>query len=248
MRVLVGVMVAAAVGCGSADGGAGGMGGAGGGGDGGSGCDAGSGDCVFHIDFAGDLQGWSAGFSDYPAGMEAFYELDSGHRPLPAPLDSSRGGFYLSGINHSDDLFMYLRGPLAGLPARTSYSVELALEVASNAAAGCIGVGGAPGEGVTMKAGVVAIEPLPARLGHEVDKGNQTQPGRDALVLGDVAVPDSDCGQPVYGLKRYRSAPQPFSATSGDDGKLWAFAGSDSGFEGATALYYTSISVTLHRQ
>src|SRR6266545_6133237 len=78
MRALLGVMVVAVAGCGSGDGGGGG---GGGGGDGGNGSvdlgadGGGDGVRTFHVDFADDLQGWSGGFSDYPVGMEAFYEL-----------------------------------------------------------------------------------------------------------------------------------------------------------------------------
>src|SRR5437588_7829962 len=42
---------------------------------------------LFQFDFANGAQGWSAGFSDYPAGQEAFFELTSGVKPLPSPLD-----------------------------------------------------------------------------------------------------------------------------------------------------------------
>ena len=42
---------------------------------------------LFQFDFANGAQGWSAGFSDYPAGQEAFFELTSGIKPLPSPLD-----------------------------------------------------------------------------------------------------------------------------------------------------------------
>jgi hypothetical protein len=208
--------------------------------------DGGSGDRVFSFDFRDDLQGWVAGFSDYPFGMETFYELASGHRPLPAPLDTSRGGFYLGGNNHSDDLFMYLRVALTGLPAHQSFDVRFAFTVASNAADGCIGVGGAPGEGVTMKAGATAVEPTPAAINHTVDKGNQGQGGYDAIVVGNIAVPDGDCGGAPYQLKSFDSGSGQLAATSGDDGKLWVFLGTDSGFEGKTELYYTSATVTLH--
>jgi hypothetical protein len=37
----------------------------------------------------------------------------------------------------------------------------------------------------------------------------------------------------------------PFQATSDKDGNIWVIVGSDSGFEGKTAVYYNSISITL---
>ncbi len=38
---------------------------------------------------------------------------------------------------------------------------------------------------------------------------------------------------------------QGFEVTTGDDGGLWLIVGTDSGFEGETRLYYTTIEVTL---
>ena len=54
---------------------------------------------TFDIAFNNGLEGWKAGFSDYPVGMEEFFELDSGHRPLPAPLDSKQSAFFITGDN-----------------------------------------------------------------------------------------------------------------------------------------------------
>src|SRR5438105_2126159 len=56
---------------------------------------------TFTFDFAHVAQGWTTGFSDYPVGQEQFFQLDSGLRALPPPLDQSGTGILLSGINHS---------------------------------------------------------------------------------------------------------------------------------------------------
>src|SRR6188474_943652 len=60
------------------------------------------------FDFSSDYQGWVAGFADYPVGKEMEWAIGSSLAPLPAPLDASRKGILLSGVNHSDDLFMYM--------------------------------------------------------------------------------------------------------------------------------------------
>ncbi|SRR6266581_2254379 len=83
---------------------------------------------LFQFDFANGAQGWSASFSDYPAGQEALFELASGIKPLPSPLDQTRTGFFISGNNHSDDLFMFLKVQVAGLKSATAYNVSFHVE------------------------------------------------------------------------------------------------------------------------
>src|SRR5688572_31086285 len=63
---------------------------------------------TIQFDFSGGDHGFVAGFTDYPVGEEAFYELDAGLRPLPTPLGSGTS-LFISGNNHSDDLFMYYK-------------------------------------------------------------------------------------------------------------------------------------------
>lgn len=203
------------------------------------------------FDFNTGTHEWAAGFADYPAGEEEAWGLESGHAALPAPLDGTRRGFHIAGVNHSDDLFMYLTVRVAGLTARAAYRVELEVEFATNAARGCVGVGGAAGESVYVKAGAAPIEPDTsvdggghARL--NVDKGQQSQGGAHAHTIGDVATSNADCNNPVYELKTLRNE-VPLDVAASDDGSLWLIVGTDSGFEALTSLYYTRIEATLTR-
>ena len=70
---------------------------------------------TFRFDFdegpLGFVAGFAAGFADYPPAHEEIYELTSGHRALPAPLES-QSGLFISGVNRSDDLFMFFKGPI----------------------------------------------------------------------------------------------------------------------------------------
>src|SRR4051812_24914357 len=143
------------------------------------------------FDFSNGAQGWTAEFADYPVGSGSFYELASGYRSLPAPLNS-RGGFFISGNNHSDDLFMYIKRQVTGFEPNTDYEVSLIVEFATDVPAGCGGVGGSPGESVFVKAGASSIEPTTFvdQLGYlrmNIDKGNQANSGIDAIVVGNVA-------------------------------------------------------------
>ena len=72
-----------------------------------------------------------------------------------------------------------------------SYLARFNVEIATNVPSGCIGVGGAPGESVWVKAGATTVEPVAIDQGGQlrmnIDKGNQSNGGANAVVLGNVA-------------------------------------------------------------
>ena len=188
---------------------------------------------TFTFDFGQGAQGWTTGFSDYPVGQEQLFQLDSGLRNLPPPLDQNRTGIFLSGNNHSDDLFMFLTGRLTGLKPDQRYSLQVLVEFATNAASGCVGVGGSPGDSVFVKVGASPIEPqAQAAAGHytmNLDKGNQATGGSDAIVVGNIANGLTDCANPVYTLKTLQNKQGAFTAKTDSQGTIWAMVGTDSG-------------------
>lgn len=202
------------------------------------------------VDFATGQHGWTAGFADYPVGQDDFYELESDYRALPQPLDTSQNALYISGHNHSDDLFMFWKGQIVGLAPNTSYRVGFEVEIATNVPSGCLGVGGSPGESVWVKAGASQSEPeavdVGGRFEMNVDKGDQSTGGQNALVLGDVASSQS-CGQgpPQWELKQISSGAETIDVTVDGDGRVWLFVGTDSGFEAITRLYYLRVLATF---
>ena len=207
-----------------------------------------TGTVVREFDFSSGDQGFTSGFADLPADYDPeFYNLVADHRNLPAELGVGKG-LFISGINHSDDLWMFWKKKLTGLQPNTEYQVVLDIEMASNVAPGLVGVGGAPGESVYVKAGASQAEPLVApdsegQLRLTVDKGNQSTSGSAAAVLGNVAKENDDSDQYAIFHRNNRSIQQ--SATTSADGSLWIFFGTDSGFESTTALYYTHAAAVL---
>jgi hypothetical protein len=203
---------------------------------------------LLHYKFSERSAGFAAGFADYPAGEESFYELQADYRALPKYLGGNRA-IYLSGNNHSDDLFMFIKNRIGGLRPGGAYSVTLQVQVASNAPNGSFGIGGSPAQSVYLKAGVTNVEPVPVNregfIELNVDKGVQSQPGADAQVLGNIGVETTTdpSGSSRYVLKNFRS--KPFLVEADDAGNLWLFTGTDSGFEGTTSLYFTKIKATL---
>lgn len=202
------------------------------------------------FDFSLGTQGFFAGFADYPQQGEESMAFDSGFRLLP-PEAGSGGAFAIGGTNRSDDLFMYITGPVDGLITGHSYRLSMELELASAAPSGCMGVGGAPGESVYLKIGAAGHRPLaePAADGWyrmNIDKGNQARSGRHMVVAGDVAngIACEDVRAGEFAMIR-RHAVLPVPVTAGKGGRLWLIAGSDSGFESRTLLYYRHMTVWL---
>ncbi|WP_013325682.1 PEP-CTERM sorting domain-containing protein [Gloeothece verrucosa] len=203
---------------------------------------------VFSWNFAEGAAGWQGGFADYPSGEETFYELNFSLRPLPSPLVNNQA-LWITGNNHSDDLFMYFRNQVSGLTPSTTYQVTFNVELASDAPDGSIGIGGSPANSVYLKAGATTTEPI-AMLAPSsnflllnVDKGNQAQGGRDAVVLGDVAKPDD--GKFDYALIERSNVGGLFTFRTDNTGSAWLYFGTDSGYEGTTSVYYTNFTAQL---
>lgn len=203
------------------------------------------------FDFAQSDHGFSAGFADYPQnGDSSQYQLTNSWQARPTNLGGSPA-LFISGINRSDDLFMFWKKRITGLPPNTSVILTMEIQLASKYAEGLVGVGGAPGESVTIKAGAVAFEPqalVDQREGWlrmNLDKGNQSVGGSNMSVIGNVAKPDD--GTANYVLLTRHQHGQPLSSQTASDGSLWLIFGTDSGFESLTALYYSRLTVWINR-
>jgi hypothetical protein len=200
--------------------------------------------------FDGDAQGWSGNFTDVSAEHAQAVGFVFEHRPLPAEVGGAGGALFLSGENVSDDLFLFLTYPVTGLRPNTRYDLTFELELASNAPAGCLGIGGDPGGSVFLKVGAALVPPdsvMTPSGGYRlnVDKGNQSSDGANAQVVGDIANSSRECNRPSYQRITRDNRDRPFRITTDGQGQLWLLVGTDSGFEGATALYYDTLRVVL---
>lgn len=199
---------------------------------------------AFNYDFNAGAQGWTAGFSDYPADNAASYQLQSGIKALPQ--NSGKSGFFVSGMNRSDDLFMFLKRQFSGLEPSTKYYARVRLSFLSNAGVSCMGVGGAPGESVYVKFGYGDKEPKQEGYYLNLDKGQQAESGSYAKVIGNVAAQGADCSGVKFAEKTIQTTTtERIPVYSNAQGQAWLFVGTDSGYEGLTSLYYTSIEIAL---
>ena len=209
---------------------------------------------VFSVsfDFSQSEEGWKADFADLPVNAEdsSFYELKYDYTNLPANLDAQKA-IMLSGNNHSDDLFMFIKRKVTGLNPNTSYTLVFDVELASNAPKGSVGAGGSPGESVYLKAGASEIEPVKSVQGDQyvlnIDKGNQSESGSNATVLGDIATPLTVAEYTLITRNNASPSSQPLIAQSNSNGDIWLMIGTDSGFEGTTTVYYTKVKVLFSR-
>ncbi|HUP46836.1 MAG TPA: hypothetical protein VM779_15120 [Thermoanaerobaculia bacterium] len=198
----------------------------------------------------GSTLGWEAGFADYSphTDMQTTGEL----RRLPPEIGSATAWF-LSGWNHSDDLFMFLRRRLTaadGIRAHQNYIATFRLTWATNAGPDCGGIGGAPGESVYIKAGLAPVRPEPVLLQDylrmNIDKGNQSQDGMHATVVGNMAADRPlPCSADAPYVTMVREHTHPHAVAASADGELWLLFGTDSGFEGYNSVYVQKIEVTL---
>jgi hypothetical protein len=213
------------------------------------------------FDFRNGALGWQAGFARYPpdTDRDGFYQLLAEIRSLPAELGVNGTGFYIQGNNHSDALVMFMKRRLStddGMVAGQTYQVNYTIVFASSAPSGCFGAGGSPGDSVNLRAGASPAEPLallgifrPFRdLDMNIDIGGGGGPNKNGLAAsfaGTIANGQPCDLGPHPWVSIQRSHQHTTLVNANSRGELWLLVGTDSGFEGLTALYYQRIDVTL---
>ena len=204
-------------------------------------------DAEFSFTFDSDSEGWAVGFADLPVDYDqSIYELDHGHRPLPNGLKGN--GIYVQGHNRSDDLFMFLKRQVGGLRSSATYAVSVSIDLATNIPPDSFGIGGSPCDSVFVKAGASTIEPETVEDYNRyhrmnIDKGNQANAGESMVVLGNVTHPEVVGRE--YRVKTLGNMDLRLNVNADGEGRVWLIVGTDSGFEGLSALYYSRISYTL---
>ncbi len=208
----------------------------------------------FDFTFNTDESGWVGDFADYPVGDEEFFELDFSLSTLPKPIPSSNSalshGLHLTGNNHSDDLFMYVKREIEGLEPDTLYALTFTLIFENNIFPGQYGIGGSPGESVYVKVGASAEEPDKVDVNGyylmNIDKGDQAMEGANSQVVGTLSNALVNGEDPQYEPIGYLN-PSPLKVRTDPEGRLWLFVGTDSGFEGPTHFYIARIAVNAEQ-
>lgn len=206
-------------------------------------------------DFADGADGWTADISDYSDGQLDTLEFESGIRDLPDELGEGTG-YYVKSMNRSDDAFMFIKRKLTiadGIVAGATYRIAYEIHIGSSLPSGCAGIGGAP-ESSFFKAGGSTEEPKPELdeaqdfVDLTVDKGQQSTGGPAASIVGedgDITNGTTECTGDIPFVDIERTHTHTTNVTADDAGNLWLLMGTDSGYEGLTALYYLTVDVTL---
>jgi hypothetical protein len=205
------------------------------------------------FDFDKGAEGWDTGVADLPVDYgEQDYQIDVKPASVPLHDGSVAAGMKLSGMNRSDDLFLFMTKKLSsaeGLRPNQEYEVNLRFDLATNEAESSLGIGGSPATAVYVKAGVVGRKPSVIEEGRNsetpyyrlnLDKGNQSTDGKDVALLGNVAKPDD--GKKGFQLKPFEKT---FKAKTDAAGELYVLIGTDSGYEGLSVVYVTNVKLTI---
>lgn len=200
------------------------------------------------FDFAQNDSGFTPVFADYPyeEGVEEFYEFQHSYGEVPIP--GAGNGIFISGNNHSADLFMGYVKMLDGFAPERTYHFTVSFKLATDVESDLVGAGGAPGESVVVKCGITPTEPVAMAAESEtlqyyrmnIDTGSQGNSGKDMVVVGDMAKTENN--RPgEYEFKEFQAE---FDAAANIRGEVFLIIGTDSGFEATTSYYLDDISVS----
>jgi len=198
------------------------------------------------IDFNNGIDGWSTDVADY-TDHDRPTEVASAWKDLPAPLSGK--GYYMISHNNSDDVLTYARRQLDGLVKHAKYRVTFEMRYATDAATGCMGVGGSRGESVWMVASASFdyIKTMPQPNGNyrvNIDRGNQAASGPQGKVLGTQGVEGLSCSGGKWASTTRKSS-EAVEVHADKDGRIWIMLGTDSGFEGTNAVYLQGATIHI---
>lgn len=176
--------------------------------------------------------------------VDGFYQYS--HQIVTSPIEGDNKVIEIIGSNHSDDMYMGFYTKIDKLEPNKEYIFKVQFDLGSNAAKGSFGVGGSPGSSVYVKAGLSSVLPKVALVDdfyllENVDKGYQSQSGKDMRVIGNLEKSSDDYTDNY----EYKSFASYFISTTNDAGEIFLNIGTDSGFEGLTKVYYDNIALTI---
>ncbi|CAN7660597.1 hypothetical protein [Duganella sp. LjRoot269] len=198
------------------------------------------------VDFSAGIDGWSTGVADYTDGTEPT-EVAASWKDLPAPLTGK--GYYLISHNNSDDVLTYAKRQVGGFVPCAKYALTFEMRFATDAAAGCFGVGGSRGDSVYLVAAASADEPKTLKQADgnyrlNLERGNQAESGRQGKVLGTQGVDGLDCNGGKWASATRKSS-EAIELQADKDGKFWIVLGTDSAFESTNALYLQGATINV---
>jgi len=196
--------------------------------------------------FAQNIDGWDVGFSDYST-LTKPSDVEQVHTVIPIPGASK--ALYMGATNLSDDLLLYTYRKVTGLLPNNSYIGQFTVTFASDAPAGCVGVGGAPGESVWLIGAVSGTKPENRQIREDfrlnISRGNQSTAGDSSDVIGTIGVNGIPCtGNNRQAAIKTLGPSKWIPFTTDDTGSAWILVGLDSGFESYSRIWLQSVKFT----
>lgn len=207
--------------------------------------------------FADDAEGWRVDIADYSDDQAEGVGFVGEHRGDPDDFPGSDGAIFLRGANVSDDLKMYAKRQVGGLEPETRYRLAATVVIGTSVGAGCVGIGGAPGESVVVKVGASAVEPETVRgteagdadyvLNVDVGGQNMESRGPNGLSIGDMASAAAPCedGGAFFAKTLTLAFEEDLTVVTDAQGAAWVLVSTDSGFEGVNRIYLDAVAVTF---
>jgi len=191
------------------------------------------------MSFAGGDAGWVGGASDYPVAYQSAMSIVLDQRPSPGSLRAEPNSFYTYGVNNSDDLFLFIKRRIVGLEPARAHTVRICVTVAaSRLGSHMIGKAG----GTSFEPAVVTAEIDGPYYWMNIDKGLQSQAGRDSRLLGRLRDPADERPGYVHTTLCTREA---MTVRTDSAGALWIYSGAESTFETDTEAYWLQVDVQL---
>lgn len=198
------------------------------------------------VDFNAGTDGWTLGTADHFEGDKP-EAVSSEWKALPAPLKGK--GYYIASTNRSDDVLTYVKHQYGGYVPGAKYALTFEMTYATDAGSACFGVGGSRGSSIYMIVAASADEPKTVqdsdkRYHLNLDRGNQSQSGRQGKVLGIQGDESLRCEGGVW-ASQTRKSDEAIELQADKDGKFWIVLGTDSGYEADNAFYLQSATVNV---
>jgi hypothetical protein len=196
--------------------------------------------------FAQNIDSWDVGFSDYST-LTKPTDVEQVHTVIPIPGASK--ALYMGATNLSDDLLLYTYRKVTGLLPNNSYTGQFTVTFASDAPAGCVGVGGSPGESVWLIGAVSGTKPENRQTREDfrlnISRGNQSTAGDSSDVIGTIGVNGIPCtGNNRQAAIKTLGPSKWIPFTTDDTGSAWILVGLDSGFESYSRIWLQSVKFT----
>ncbi len=191
--------------------------------------------------FSGADEQWTGGAAEYSPSLQAEMDVVLERRAAPGTASSGPNAFYTAGANFSDDLFLFIKRPIAGLRPLGYYRARFCVTAVVSGA----------GQYLIAKAGVTQGEPA-VTVGLDgagqpyyvlnIDKGVALEGGRDAVVLGRLG----EFGGVGGGyMPRTLCSSVEMTVQADNAGTVWMIVGADSDFEVYSEIYWMRTEVLL---